>query len=158
MGARCQIPSTRRTACRNPHIIYKQLITGAESFYNQLSHGRRLAALRGRNYGGRLLLPGELERNCLVVSQSHGLARGNVSLEICFDGIGRSRRKLEAAVRCRALVPIYFHVRTRRQTLDVENKKVRSRKKVNNSWDHQNRKEQQHRNDPGNEQQLTWIP
>src|ERR1700677_3133669 len=138
MGAWCQIPSTRPTARRNPHIIYKQLITGTESFYNQLSQSRRLAALRGSNCGRRLrlLLPGELDRNCLVVFQSHGLARGNVSLEICFDGIGRSRRKLEAAVRCDALVLIYFHVRTRRQTLDVENKKVRSRKKVNNSWDH----------------------
>ena len=41
--------------------------------------------------------------------EGYGLAPGNVSLEICFDVIGCSRRKLKAAVWGNALAAIHLY-------------------------------------------------
>src|ERR1700722_4809530 len=149
MGAGCQIPSTRRITYRNSNIVDKQLITGAHSLEHQPSHRRRLAAHRkGQWWSGRRF-PDQLKRNRLIVGESNGLATGNVPLQICFDAVCRSRRKLQGAVWGNAFAAVYFDLRAGRGAGNSQDRNVRPGcQPAQDTGNHQ-----QERNRRGNQQQ-----
>ena len=68
MGARRQLPGTRRSARSQPNIVDKQLVTGMHSLENQPGHHRRVDWPQARSSRERAFL-GKLKRNCLVVGK-----------------------------------------------------------------------------------------